>query len=303
MGGSAMAGSLVADGWPPLALPVLVHRDEGLPDWVGPDTLVVAASYSGDTAETLAAVAAARRRGCPLVAITSGGGLRGLAAGGTGGAGFPAVIMPGGQPPRTALGASLGALLHVLHRLGLTPDPGPAIVAAAAQLRRDQLVADRDGQVLGDVAARDLAKGLAGRFTVIYTSGRDAHGAGRRLLAQLNENAKAPGHVACFPELDHNEIVGWNLTAADRDRFSLVVLRGDPDDGPANRRVDVTLDLLRDQFAASHEYVAWGADSLSRRLGLIQFGDLASAHVAVATGTDPVPIARIDALKQRLTDR
>jgi glucose/mannose-6-phosphate isomerase len=133
MGGSAMAGSLLADGWPQLARPVLVHRDSGLPDWVGPQTLVIACSYSGQTAETLAAATEARRRGASLVAVTSGGRLAAL-AGGEGGAAFPAVVLPGGQPPRTALGASLGALLHLLHRLGELPDPAPGIAAAVAQV-------------------------------------------------------------------------------------------------------------------------------------------------------------------------
>jgi glucose/mannose-6-phosphate isomerase len=136
---------------------------------------------------------------------------------------------------------------------------------------------------------------------VIYTSGREAHGAGRRLLAQLNENAKAPGHHACFPELDHNEIVGWNLGAAARAGFALVVLRGAEESEAEARRVEVTLELLADQFAGIHQFRATGSDHLARVLGLVVFGDLASAHLAVATGRDPVPIARIDALKSRLS--
>lgn len=301
MGGSAMAGSLLADGWPELALPVLVHRDEGLPAWVGAGTLVIACSYSGDTAETLSAVAEARRRACPLLAVTSGGRLAAL-AGGEDGEAFPAVILPGGQPPRTALGASLGAQLHLLHRLGLLPDPSPGIEAAVAQAAGGALVEFVDGRPGGETEARALANDLAGGFTVIYTSGREAHGAGRRLLAQLNENAKAPGHHACFPELDHNEIVGWNLDPAARDAFNLVVLRGGQESPSEGRRVEVTLELLAEQFAGIHQFRARGPEHLARVLGLIVFGDLVSAHLAAATGRDPVPIARIDALKARLSD-
>ena len=303
MGGSAMAGRLLMDDWPGLARPVLVHRDYGLPGWVGPETQVVACSHSGDTAETLAAVTEARRRGCPLAAITSGGRLLELARGEDGGPGFPVVLIPGGQPPRTALGASFGALLHLFHRLGFVPDPTRAITAAASRAEAGRLVNLAGGEPAGPADAQRLAKDLAGRFTVIYTSGREAHGAGRRFLAQLNENAKAAGHVASFPELDHNEIVGWNLDTADSDRQALVVLRSADETASDALRVEVTLELLADQFAAIHQITACGPDHLARVLGLILFGDLVSAHVAVATDVDPVPIARIDALKARLSGR
>lgn len=308
MGGSAMAASLLADGWPQLEVPVLVWRDDDLPDWAGPETLIVACSHSGETAETLSAVAAARRRGCPLVAITSGGRLLDQARG-QDGPGFAAVRLPGGQPPRTALGASLGALLHATHRLGLLPDPSASIAAAVAAAKSGAALPALVGGVPGDAGEAGeadlpawLAERLHGRFVVIFTSGLEAHGAGRRLLAQLQENAKAPGHVAAFPELNHNEIVGWNLDAGTRDRFALVVLRG-TEDTAAAQRVAVAIDLLREQFAGVHELSARGPDHLARTLGLILAGDLASAHLAVLGGVDPVPIARIDALKARLAGR
>lgn len=303
MGGSAMAGSLLADGWPGLAVPFTVWRDEGLPGWADPRTLVIACSHSGQTAETLAALAEARRRGCPTVAITSGGALLAASRGGPQGGAFPAVTVPAGQPPRTMLGASLGALLHVLHRLDLLPDPTADIAAASAQITGGDLVRDLAGAPLGDAAARSLANDLRGRFVVIFTSGADAHGAGQRLLAQLQENAKAAGHLARFPELDHNEIVGWNVPADRRGGFTLVVLRGVEETPADARRVEVTLELVADQFAAVRQVRAHGPNRLARCLGLIVFGDLVSAHLAVAAGVDPVPIVRIDQLKARLGDR
>lgn len=301
MGGSAMAGSLLADGWPGLEVPVFVHRDDGLPSWAGPETLVLACSFSGETAETLAAVAEAQRRGCSLAAVTSGGRLLGVARGDGEAQGFPVVVIPGGQPPRTALGASLGAQLHLLSRLGVLPDPGAAIDEACTHVESGRYVG-LSGQPAGDEAAERLAASLVDRFSVVFTSGGEAHGAGRRLLAQLQENAKASGHVAVFPELNHNEIVGWNSTPAARDGYALVVLRGADESATAARRVDVALELLADQFAVVHQVRAMGPGRLARMLGLILFADLVSTHLAVHTGTDPVPITRIDALKTRLTD-
>ncbi len=297
MGGSSIAASLLADGWRGLTVPLLVWRDHGLPAWVDERTVVIACSQSGETHETLAAAAEARRRGCPLLAVTGGGRLLAMARQRDG---FPAVQTPGGQPPRTLLGASLGALLHLLHRLDCLPDPAPAIAAACGQIAQGTLVQRADGRPGTAADARALAKHLAGRFPVIYTAGAQAHGAGRRWLAQLNENAKAPGHHACFPELAHNEIVGWDLAASQRDLFTLVVLRGADLPAEMARCVEAAVQLLAGQFAAVHEYWASGADDLTRVLGLILFGDHVSAQLAIVKGIDPVPIARIDALKARL---
>lgn len=298
MGGSAAAGSLLPLLWPGRPLPWSVHRDEGLPAWAGPDTLVIASSYSGQTEETLAAVAEARRRGCALAALTSGGSLADLAEAG----GWPAIRLPGGQPPRTALGHSFAALLHLLHGLGIAADPARDLAEAAAHLRDDGCAAI-DGRPVGTEAVAGLAARLAGRFTVIYTSSPEAHAAGYRLKGQLNENAKAPASVAEFPELTHNDIVGWELSAARREAFALVVLRGADESPRARQRVDATLDLLHDQFASVTELQARGPGPLARVLGLIHAADRVSVGVAAAGDIDPVPIARIDALKRAVAPR
>ncbi len=295
MGGSAAAGGLLPLLWPGPALPWSVHRDEGLPVWAGPGTLVVASSYSGDTEETLAAVAEARRRGCAVAALTSGGRLAGLARC----EGWPLVSLPGGQPPRTALGYSFAALLHLLHRLGLAEDPAPALAAAAAHLDRGELVSCDDRPVGAATAAR-LAARLASRFVVIYTSGAEAHAGGQRLKGQLNENAKAPASVAEFPELTHNDIVGWELPAPRREGFALVVLRGADESDRARRRAEATVELLTEQFATVIQVRGHGPEPMARVLGLVQFADLVSIAVAAQCGVDPIPIARIDALKRTL---
>jgi glucose/mannose-6-phosphate isomerase len=293
MGGSAAAGSLLPLLWPGPPLPWHVHRDEGLPAWAGQATLVVASSYSGETEETLGAVAEARRRGCPLAVLTSGGQLGALARA----AGLPAAILPGGQPPRTALGFSFGALLHLLHRLGVAQDPGPALLAAAAHLEGDDF-ARREGRAIDPAVLTRLAAEVAGRFAVIYTSGAEAHAAGQRLKGQLNENAKAPAAVMEFPELTHNDIVGWNLSGADRDGFALIVLRGADENERARRRADATIALLADQFATVTQIHGQGPAPLARVMGLIHLADRLSVEVAGRCGVDPVPIARIDALKR-----
>jgi glucose/mannose-6-phosphate isomerase len=293
MGGSAVAGDLAAPLVAAAGHELLVQRDYVLPRWVGPETLIVISSYSGDTAEVLAACTEAGRRGCPRLALAAGGELARLATE----ARFPLIALPPELPPRAAIGHSLGGLLWGLHRLGLLASPAADLAAALGTLREgnERLLPRGAPSPLAPLAAacRDA-------FVVVFTTSPETHGPGLRLKAQLNENAKCPSCVAAFPELDHNEIVGWELPPARRDGFVLIVLRGDDELAQTSRRVAVTLELLAGQFAAIHQEQARGGVALARILSLVQFADHLSCEVAAARGVDPMPVARIDRLKEAL---
>ena len=307
MGGSAIAGDLVqpllADG--PVSL--TVWRDYGLPPWVGPEDLVIASSYSGNTEETLAATAAALDRGCRMIGMGSGGELAALA----GSAGFPLIVLPGGLPPRASLGLGLGALLGLLDGWGLVRDLRPQLQAACAGLRRaaparawfapaasgaTDYPADPDG----NPPAALLARALDGRIPVIFTAGTEAHPVGRRFKAQLNENSKVPAFLAEFPELDHNDLVGWDLPADRREGFALVVMKCGPLSDRLERRVSATLNLVKDDFSFVSVVTAAGRSPLDRVLSLVQYGDFVSCHLAGWRQVDPVPVVRIESLKRTL---
>lgn len=306
MGGSAIAGDLVQPMLESGPASLEVWRDYGLPHWVGPDHLVIAGSYSGNTEETLSAYAAATSRGCRRLAITSGGELLARARAD----GVPAIELPGGLPPRASLGWGLGALARALGKLGLAANAPYAVEAAAATLARADgarclpwgeapgaaEVADPDGNP--PVAA--LARELAGRVPVIYTCGGESHAVGLRLRAQLNENSKVPALLAAFPELDHNDLVGWCLEPGDRQRFVLLVLRAADENPRTSLRVGLTLGLLADQFAGVYELRGGGGDALARVMSLVQYGDYLSCHLAGVRGVDPVPVDRIVKLKDAL---
>lgn len=300
MGGSAIAGDLVRPLLAAAGLPLWVQRDYGLPPWVDADTLIVASSYSGRTEETLDALAEVERRGCPWLAITSGGSLldRARAADGASNP-VGALVLPGGLPPRASLGFGLGALLWGLHGLGLIPSPSADIAAAAAVLDDGNRLYGPDREPPENPAAA-LAVGGRDRFLVIYSASPEAHGAGQRLKAQINENAKGPAYEIAFPELNHNDIVGWQLPRSRRDEYLLLVLRSADEQARTSRRVTITREILADQFAAAHEVWARGDVPLARILSLVQFGDYLSWHLARVRGIDPVPVTRIEILKERL---
>ena len=308
MGGSAIAGDLVQPLLAHGRIPLVVWRDYGLPHWAGPGDLVLCSSYSGDTEETLGGACEAGRRGCDRLAITSGGRLAAMASA----EGFPAVILPGGLPPRASLGLGLGALVRSLGRLGLVADADATLTRTAETLnafreaRLSPLAAEGgDTETVqadpeGNPPAAELAKILVGRVPVIYTAGAEAHAAGLRLKAQLNENSKVPACLASFPELNHNDLVGWNLDPADRGRFVLLILRGMSDNERVDRRVNLTRQLLADEFPEIHEIKSHAPVVLDRIMALVQYGDYLSCHLARLSGVDPLPVDRIVKLKEAL---
>lgn len=308
MGGSAIGGDLAQPLLAGSGIQLVVRRDYGLPDWAGADDLVIAASYSGNTEETLAGLADARARGCRVLGISSGGALRDQAR--RDGAGFPLIQLPSGMQPRAALGHSLGALLHALARLGVLADPTPAIADAVALLRRrtaarlapwseTRFPAGGD-EPEADVTVDELAAELEARIPVLYTAGDEAHAVGRRWKAQLNENAKIPVLAVEFPELDHNDLVGWDLPDALRSRFVLVILESGVSDPRERLRIDATRRLLSGEFSAIHTLVASGDSALARTLSLVQYGDFLSCRLAWRRAVDPMPVERIENLKRIL---
>jgi glucose/mannose-6-phosphate isomerase len=306
MGGSAIAGDLVQPLLQDQSVSLTVWRDYGLPHWVTEQDLVIVASYSGNTEEALSALTAARAVGCRVLGISSAGALQGFATA-TDGSGFALVTLPGGLPPRAALGHGLGALLHVLAGLDVIPDPTDEIAAICSMLRENAAAWLHPWTSPGAAAATDtdpkpgsirgLALELRNRIPALYTAGLEAHGAGIRWRAQLNENSKSPACLAAFPELDHNDLVGWCLPEDLRSRFNLIILDAlDPD--PRQRlRVDATEKLLAKEFAAIHRVVGVGETPMARSLFLVQYGDYLSCHLAHIREIDPMPVDRIESLK------
>ena len=304
MGGSAIAGDLVQPLLQAGKVSLTVWRDYGLPHWVGPGDLVLCCSYSGNTEESLSGTVLAGKIGCARVAVTSGGQLAEMAARDH----FPVVQLPGGLPPRASLGYGLGALVRVLDRLGFCSGSGGLIHAASEILRRhNDLRRDpmdgaeapaEDGE--GNISPGALAAIVAGKMPVIYTAGHEAHAIGVRFKAQINENSKMPALVVPFPELDHNDLVGWCLSPEQRERFVLMILRGSDDNDRISRRVAVTRELLWEEFADIHEIRSTGKTPLERVLSLVQYGDYLSCHLARLNGVDPVPVDRITKLKKAL---
>lgn len=299
MGGSAIAGELTAAAFADeLPRPMLVVRDYRWPACVGPDALAVLSSNSGHTEETLSLAAQAESRGIPCVALASGGALAERA----GRAGWPLHVVPGGMPPRAALFHAWVPLTTLVHALGWVADPVPAWREAAVTMRARQ--AELGSSVPESRnPAKQLARAVAGRTLFVYSGPGALAAVGTRWRQQLNENAKVLAHSAVVPELDHNEIVGWQMRSAATERVAVLVLRDAEDTAEVATRLDLTSEYAARQGAAVHTIRTPGGSRLARLASLVQFGDHLSLQLALLGGADPTDIASINEFKRRLAER
>ncbi|MBM3306883.1 MAG: bifunctional phosphoglucose/phosphomannose isomerase [Candidatus Eisenbacteria bacterium] len=296
MGGSAIGGEIAAAHLAgSISVPMIVVRNYEMPAFVGADTVVVAASYSGNTEETLAAYRDAHARGARVLCVTTGGELAARAADD----GHDVIAIPGGLPPRAALGYGLVPLLVSLARLGLSPDPGEDVADAVAVCRRS-VAAHGAAAPAARNPAKEIAGWLCGGLPVIYGTTPRTAAAASRWCGQLAENSKVVAHRAEIPEMNHNEIVGWSgerpLCGSAR-----VVFLGDPGDHPRNAlRADFTRREVEAAGAAARVVTAAGATALGRLMSLVSLGDFVSVYLAALGGVDPTPVEPIGRLKSAL---
>jgi len=293
MGGSAIGGdlaaALLADE---LKVPMSVHRDYGLPAFVGPESLVIASSYSGNTEETLSAFEAARARGARVLALTTGGRLAELARA----ASLPVVSFSYKARPRATLGYSLGLVLGALAKVGLVRDLSGDIDLALADLGK---LGERVDERARTNDAKKLARELYGRVVVAYGAGVMGVLA-RRVKGQWNENAKNWSAYDVMSELNHNAVVGFPNPPIAKEALTVLLLRSDRDNPRHKIRFDVTRELL-DRAQIPHRTLQFaGRNMLSEALQTVLFTDYVSFYVALLNGADPSPNDAIDYLKDRL---
>src|SRR6266851_6459954 len=295
MGGSAIggefAGALLADE---LKVPLNVHRDYGLPGYVGRDSLVIASSFSGNTEETLSGFAEAKKRAAKLMVITTGGKLADEAKAGR----LPLVTFNYKAQPRAALGYSLTLVLGVLGKLGFASDAGikKDIDGALADLAKlEERV--HEGARTND--AKKMAIELYGKIPVAFGAGVMGVMA-RRVKDQWNENAKNWAHYDVMSELNHNAVVGFPHPPIAKDAQVVLMLRSRRDNPRHQVRFDVTKELLDRAQIPSKELRFDGGSMLSEVLQMTLFTDYVSFYVALLNGADPSPNTSIDYLKDRL---
>lgn len=298
MGGSAIGGdvirSLVSRE---SSIPIWVWRHYKLPPFADSKTLCIFSSYSGNTEETISAFYEARRRRLKALAISSGGELARLSIDSS----IPWIEIPKGYPPRSALGYSVFPLLNVLSHLKLAKsEPGAfeETVSLLETLQRKKYAPEIPSR---SNRAKRLAEALRDRWVVIYAGTEFLDSAALRFRNQIEENAKAMASHHLLPEMNHNEILGWQFPSKLIPKSVCVFLR-DREDHP---RIQLRMRITKGVVAARRgvrieEIQSEGKSRLSRLFSVIYLGDWASFYLALLYHIDPTPVAIIESLKKQL---
>ena len=287
LGGSGIGGTIISELAAPIAkVPVVVNKDYLLPSFVNEHTLVIACSYSGNTEETLMATNQALEKGAQVACITSGGALKEIADH----RGLNYLSMKGGNPPRSMFGYSFTYLSYLLEFYGIADlQTESSIEESIALLRseKDQLL----------VQAKQLAEKLENSIPIIY-SVSGGLGIGSRWRQQLNENAKMLSWEAEIPEMNHNELVGWE--GGDQ-RFFPVYLRNKEDFDRNQRRIEIIKEIIAGKTPHQEEVWSKGKSAHARALYHIHFGDWVSYFLSEINEVDIMDIKSIDRLKSELS--
>ncbi|HRY52668.1 MAG TPA: bifunctional phosphoglucose/phosphomannose isomerase [Candidatus Portnoybacteria bacterium] len=291
MGGSAIMGEFLSyfqdTGFAPLSptVPVLIHRSYNLPMGADQNTLVICISYSGNTEETIAAFDKALAANIEVSGITSGGQMAELFQKNK----IPWVKIPQNIQPRMSSGYQLSAIVKVLMAYGLL---GSAAQAALSSLPEKVNPSSFENQT------KLFCAKLHNKVPIIYTS-QNNFALAMRWKISFNENTKIPAFCNVFPEMNHNEMVGWTRSLGP---FHLLFLR-DSDDLPRiKKRMEITAELLKKEGLPADFIDIAGQNPLEKIFWALVYGNWLSYYLALMYGIDPTPVAMVEELKKKLKE-
>ena len=296
MGGSAIGGdmarSLLGER---LRVPLIGCRDYRVSGYLAEGAFVVISSYSGNTGETLSAYDSLRGTSATVVAVSSGGTLEERCKEHN----VPFCRIPGGMPPRSALGFSLMPLLQILRAAGLAELEDSEFEEAVTAVEElcDVCALDAD-----ENPALSLAHEMIDSVPFIYAGPGLFEAVARRWSCQLNENSKMLSHFAYYPEINHNEIVGWEAQPEFMESVVVVSLEDCDDHEMTGHQTEIGLGILDELAAGIIRLRSDEGMRMKRLLTTMILGDFISVYLALLNGVDPTPVKKIDYLKKMLSD-
>lgn len=294
MGGSALA-ALVSTSWPGYNVPFEIARNYTLPSYVSDKTLVIVASYSGNTEETLSCLAEAEKRGAKIVMIASGGKLQELSQKNN----LPFVLLPKTSQPRYGVLYNLKALVVILEKAGLVASrQAEAELHKASQFLHASIKDWLPTVPTAKNQAKQIAQELMGRSVVIY-SGPLLFPAVYKWKISINENAKQIAWCNQLPEYNHNEILGWTVQPTQKP-YAVVDIRSNLEHPRVQKRFEITQKLLSGKRPSPIIIEPKGKDLLEQLLWAIALGDFVSLYLAILNGLNPTPVNLIEKLKDAL---
>ena len=296
MGGSAIGGEILQD-WlqDKLPIPIQICRDYTLPAYANRNTLVFAISYSGETAETLSAFIDAIRRKCMTITISSGGHLLSFSKK----LQIPHVTIPKGLPPRAAIPYVFFPLPIVIEKIHILPNVEKEIKETIWVLK--EVGEENSPQILTKTnLSKRLAVELKETIPAIYGFGQ-FRAIAHRMKTQFNENSKLLSVYDVFPELNHNEAVGWEVSEDLAKKFSVILIRDHDEPPEIKHRIEMTKMLALHKAQKILEIYARGKGKLAKMFSVLLVGDFVSVFLAILRGVDPAPVKTIDLIKREMS--
>ncbi len=293
MGGSAFPGTFVRS-WPGTSVPFEIVRDYNLPAYVDEHTLFISSSYSGNTEETLSALAEAEACHAQIVVIAAGGKLADYARQQN----YPLFLVPGGIQPRMSSFYFLAALVQLLEPLGIVPAGSAAELSETGNWLKDQTAGWRPDVATSQNTAKQLAQELMGKSLVVY-SGPKLFPAANKWKICTNENAKNVAWVNQYPEFNHNEFIGWSSHPTDKP-YAVIEVRSNLEHERVQKRFVVSERLLSGLRPAPHVVVPVGTTLLQQLVWTSNYSDFTSLYLALLNGLNPTPVDLVEKLKVEL---
>ncbi len=295
MGGSALA-ALLAKTWPGFSLPFEISRGYNLPKYIGPKSLVIASSYSGNTEETISALNEAIESGAQVICISSGGKLAEIAAE----KGLTWIELPKASQPRFATLYSFKAFVTVLERAGLVNESeSEKQIHQTADFLKQHLESWSPLHPAAKNYAKKLALDLIGLSPVVYGGPLMAPAAYKWKIS-FNENAKNVAWWNEYPEFNHNEFLGWTSHPVDKP-YAVIDLRSSFEHPRVQQRFDLSAKLLSGRRPSPHIVEAVGDTLLEQLLYTMALGDFVSLYMALLNGINPTPVELIEKFKKELS--
>lgn len=293
MGGSALPG-VILSSWARPNVPFEIARDYRIPEYVGPNTLFISSSYSGNTEETLEALHAAESAGAQIVVVAAGGKLAEYAKEKN----YPLVTIPGGIQPRMCTLYFLSALIHILEPLGLVPAGSKDELAQASDWLRQELAGSRADVATAQNLAKQTALDLVGKTVIMY-SGPRMYPAANKWKICFNENAKNLSWVNQYPEFNHNEFIGWSGQPLEKP-FVVVEIQSTLEHERVQKRFAVSAKLLSGKRPAPIVIKPKGETLFQQLVYAITLGDFVSIYLAILNNVNPTPVDLVEKFKVEL---
>jgi len=292
MGGSALWG-LLSTSWPGWRVPFEIVRGYDIPAYVGPETLFIASSYSGNTEETLSSLAQAEAKGAQIVIITSRGRLEEIANE----KGYLLIKLPTVIPPRYGCFYGLKGLVTLGEHLGLLARDGAVQeLAGTAGFIRDSLEVWLPTVPTANNQAKQLAQEVMGKSPVLYGGPLLALAAHKWKIG-FNENSKNVAWEYAFPEFSHNEFTGWTAQPVEKP-YVVFYLLSSFDNDRIKKRFDLSDKLLSGRWPSPERVEAQGTTEIQQLLWTVSLGDFVTLYTAFLNGVSPIDIGDKDIIER-----